>query len=372
MKVDKIIDLNTYEIKWDEVWSIDEFKILKETKQTPIWHSEGCVDTHTQLVTEAMSELIPYDGTNGQYRMIMLLAALFHDIGKGATTYFSEEKQDYSSPKHDIVGEKITRALLFDEDIFIRETICFFVRNHMKPLYIFESPTKLRDVIRLSHDSIFPKYCTNENLIKLKECDNKGSIMQKDDKWKDKLEYAILFCKEHKCFDKPYEFNDEQAKYFYFNETFNHYPKEVKEDVTSYVNVLIGLDDNKIEKLIESNNGYKDILYISLKDFIKRIKNTNEKNIATRKKWIGKEHEMAIETIKKAINIYTTSNISFIIDVPMLLKRTEREELNQLIREKKNVAIRYYYFEDKKLINKENMMTIDFPSPIECFNINII
>lgn len=237
--IEQIYNRKTQNINWDNVWSIDEFKTLIETKQSTKWHKEGNVSVHTKMVVDAMSKEIPYDGTNGEYRMIMMLSALFHDIGKGVTTFYNYEKSDWSAKNHAECGEEITRKLLWNEDPFIRETICYFVRNHMKPLYICESPTGIRDIITLSCDTIYPKYCNLKNLILLKRCDNLGAMFE-DDGWVEKLEFASTLAEEMNCLTKPYVFKDEITQYNYFNHTADTYPIECKEKPTFEVFVGIG------------------------------------------------------------------------------------------------------------------------------------
>lgn len=224
MKISDIINFDDYTVKWDVVWKIKEFNLLKTIQQTKTWHSEGVVAIHTKNVVNTMYELIPYNGTNAIYRLIMILSALFHDIGKGDTTFFSVEKRDWVSPNHDAIGEQITRRLLKDENYILRDSVCYFVRNHMKPLYISESPNKIRDIIKLSHDGYGLEYCTNENLILLKTADNKGSIMLKDDKWEEKLEYAVMLCNEQHCLKQPYPFKNEDSREKYFNDELMVYP----------------------------------------------------------------------------------------------------------------------------------------------------
>ena len=44
--LNKIIDPISLEIKWDEVWKIPEFEILKTVEQNPYWHGEIYVSQH--------------------------------------------------------------------------------------------------------------------------------------------------------------------------------------------------------------------------------------------------------------------------------------------------------------------------------------
>ena len=99
---------------------------------------------------------------------ILLIAALFHDIGKSVTTEFT--KGNWHSYGHEVKGEPITRRLLWDEDVKKRESICSLVRWHMEPLRIFESKNYISKIIELSG-----KVCSIELLCTLKRFDIIGS-----------------------------------------------------------------------------------------------------------------------------------------------------------------------------------------------------
>jgi hypothetical protein len=47
---------NILEPNWDFIATIKEFKVLKTTPQSNIWHKEGDVWEHTKLVTNRMIE----------------------------------------------------------------------------------------------------------------------------------------------------------------------------------------------------------------------------------------------------------------------------------------------------------------------------
>ena len=177
------IDNNKLLINWDAVLQIKEFQVLMETKQNPKWHLEGDVFTHTMYVTNMVLHI--FGNSNVRLNRIMLMAALFHDIGKGVCTV--EIDGAYKSRGHAEHSDKILRKILKDdEDI---EYISFFVRNHMKPLEIMhlsfeECINEIREILNDCDGGI----CTIDNLIKLKTCDCVGSVMQSEDGWRETLQ----------------------------------------------------------------------------------------------------------------------------------------------------------------------------------------
>ena len=250
--LNQIFDFSTHQINWEEVEKIQSFAILKNTQQSTIWHKEGNVWTHTKLVVEAMQKELAETEIDDETKSILLLSALFHDIGKGMTSYLNEETKQWTSLNHDEVGFEIVRKLLMHDDYKYRECIAYFVRYHMKPLYIPNSFKGIRDIIMLSCASIFPDICNIKNLILLKKCDCLGAIIEdgKDNMWKDKLEFVCELAEEFDCFDKPYKvFENERSKY-------GQPDTEILPEVCQYINL-----PEDIEQIKEYGNQHHNIAF---------------------------------------------------------------------------------------------------------------
>ena len=170
----KLINFETYEVNWKKVEKIPEFAVLATCKQNPTWHAEGDALKHTKRVVEAAQEIIKErsDIMGTASKALLITSALFHDIGKGVTTEF--KKGNWHAYNHEIEGEKITRRLLWDLPIIIREQICAQVRWHMEPLRVFEGKEHLEKIVRLS------KRAYIDNLLFLKEADLMGSDQVQD------------------------------------------------------------------------------------------------------------------------------------------------------------------------------------------------
>ena len=195
---------------WVFIKSIPQFAVLEQTLQSPKWHSEGeNVIDHVRLCVNSACDYFSSRSRYGEFDestiYTIMLAVLFHDIGKGACTFFNKEKGTWSSPKHAEVGEEITKKLLKDEDEDLVEIICWFVKNHMKPLEIYDSNRPIKELIKLSNTSPNIKFCTIENLLKLKECDCKGAKMKEYDGWREKIDFLKNIAIKYKCYNKPYD-----------------------------------------------------------------------------------------------------------------------------------------------------------------------
>lgn len=132
--------INEHGVMWDKVCKIPEFAALEKTPQSKRWHQEGNVLIHTKLVVMNMLRELQgmVDTPDKPYCLIMIAAALCHDLGKAVTTRWDDEKNDYTCPHHGYEGEKIVRRLFFDEDILIREKVCYMVRWHMTMHHLLE------------------------------------------------------------------------------------------------------------------------------------------------------------------------------------------------------------------------------------------
>lgn len=129
------------EIDWEFVNSVPEMARLHECEQNPVWHSEGNAFKHTQLACEKLEKEVFGDfnfSYNAYESIIIRIATLLHDIGKGVTTSQGKDGK-WHAYGHEIEGEKIARVLLWDEDIYFREIVCALIRYHMEPLRIFDS-----------------------------------------------------------------------------------------------------------------------------------------------------------------------------------------------------------------------------------------
>ena len=187
MLIKDIINYRTFTYNWDEIEKIPEFAKLKECEQSPKWHKEGNAWVHTRKVCEAASDMCRELGWEYEpYMAILLLAsALFHDIGKGTTTKFI--KGGWHSYGHEMESERITRKMLWEEDIEFREDICALVRRHMEPLDILKSKSPLDTIARLSGEVPLM-----DMLLYLKKCDIKGSIQEDEDSRSRDLEALVI------------------------------------------------------------------------------------------------------------------------------------------------------------------------------------
>lgn len=209
MKIRELIDFKTFTYNWGKIESIPEFKKLKNCEQNPKWHGEGNTWNHVKLVCEAAANICReqhWENEEG-YSSLLLTSALFHDIGKIATTHKGKDG-NWHAYGHEFDGEKITRRILWDCEEFggyvFREKICSLVKYHMIPLQIFESKAILEKIAEISKE--VPSWFM---LIQLKKCDVIGSLQENEISKKSdfiKLDSLESTAYEMDCLYKPFNF----------------------------------------------------------------------------------------------------------------------------------------------------------------------
>ena len=205
----------------DVIFEIDEFKLMSHCPQSVKWHKEGNVREHTKLVTEHMQNILSINGikpSDDEYYIMMMSSAICHDLGKPSTTLFDSEKEDYTTRNHGAVGARITRRIFFDEEIMLREKVCYMVRRHMDMHHLYDKGTETatRNIIKLSHGF---KGVTVKDLTLLNVSDSLGSVNDIDTDFSiyGKAVKIKNDAERINCYEEPYKFLDDYQKMYYLS-----------------------------------------------------------------------------------------------------------------------------------------------------------
>jgi len=146
-----------------------ELGALVNTPQNPEWHPEGDVFEHTMQSLDAAAAL---KYKTDDEKLIILYAALCHDLGKAVDTKFEEGK--IVSIGHEKESAKLTKQLLkrIMRNNIIIDTVKVLVRNHMAPSQFVEQGAKLAAYKRLARK--LTPYATLSMLAKLAYADKRG------------------------------------------------------------------------------------------------------------------------------------------------------------------------------------------------------
>jgi putative nucleotidyltransferase with HDIG domain len=193
--------------------------------QDSLWHAEGDVWTHTRMVCAELERLTEWPSLNRLDHTKLLLTGLFHDSGKPATTVLDPQTGRTRSPKHALAGAEIARRVLRELgcDLNLREEIVSLVRYHGRPPYLMEREKPEHEVISLSW------MVKNRLLYLFALADTRGRNANDASRPEDRLQFWKLAAEEHSCFDGPYSFANEHARFlFYRNELSSlHYTPHI-------------------------------------------------------------------------------------------------------------------------------------------------
>lgn len=348
---------NKYTIKWDYISNISEFKELQFVEQSPEWHSEGTAWNHTKLVVEEAVKYVKERNITGFYGTALIASALFHDIGKSATTFTGNDGKIHSYG-HEKFSDKITRKLLWDEDVHLRELVCNCVKLHMM----------CHDLKKLKQYSAFKKrieYLKSNSLnfttlCELHFCDVSGSIYNFANKQNDLSHsmYLIRFANDFESLRELYHFIH---------------------PATSTVHVLIGLPGAGKSTYAESIKTENTV--ILSRDIIRTelgFCNEGEKVICTKE-----QEDLVTEVFEDRFINALDARQNVIID-NLNLKRSYRDDYKQLT-QGYNICWNYVYIQTPSLEDNYNrrptfskevidgmINKLDYPDPSEYDNLVII
>ncbi len=148
---------------------------MKRTVQEPEWHPEGDVWTHTCMVCDEAAAIATRDALHETERLLLLLAAFCHDLGKPKTTRVVEGR--VRAFEHSRAGLECTQDVLrFFGFEACGDMIRPLVEHHLEPFMLYyqtqtESPPgdgAIRALARRMHPA------TIEQLLRVAEADMRG------------------------------------------------------------------------------------------------------------------------------------------------------------------------------------------------------
>ena len=119
------------------------------TKQGAEYHPEGDVFEHTMQTVDAAAAMV---GEDEELRLILLYAALCHDLGKVTTTKEAEDGT-ITSLQHAQEGHELTKVMLkriSNNKDFIK-AVARFVNHHMDPIQFVDNEAKPAAYKRLAN-----------------------------------------------------------------------------------------------------------------------------------------------------------------------------------------------------------------------------
>lgn len=361
----------------------DNFSLLnklKETEQDNIWHAEGNVYIHTNMVLKEAFDLIYANNSfnlSMEDKISLVLSSIFHDIAKPITT-----KEDLRnglirivSPKHEDKGVNYlaTKLMNTDLDFEIINSILGIVKYHQIPkLIVIKNQATFNNLLKLSlvnELKLFYLFAT---------FDIKGrTSIDKEEQ----LEYIELF----KVFAEDYNLFDKNNKVAFVEETkkqinsviekHNLFIKNI-EDLYDYhlyelSNEIIFTPEESVFKYLEKQKKSKVILLSGISGsgkstYLKILNVNNEYKVInldqirfelTKSEDIQSKNEEVLRIAYGQLQNYLRNKENVIFDATNL-RFDFRDKIINLCN-KYNSLSKIYYFQSSKEISLLNMKNRD-------------
>ena len=176
-----MLDLGIIERYYPELFK------LTDTEQDHLWHPEGNVWVHTLLCMNAGAQIVHREHLRVREAFVIMLSILCHDLGKPETTIKKGDR--ISTPVHESVGEKPTRAFLnqIGTDNETKRKVIPLVKNHLAPFSFYEAEFQKGDkitdgAIRRLARRLYPATIYELTLVAEADYMGKGTRLHDQDK----------------------------------------------------------------------------------------------------------------------------------------------------------------------------------------------
>lgn len=294
--------------------------------QDAIFHAEGNVAVHTQMVLEELMKLEEFQVLDEQNQEILFAAALLHDVEKRSTTEILDNGR-IISPGHAKKGEYTSRFVLYKDvktPFRIRQTIAKLVKYHGLPIWIFKKDAPLKKLIQCSLE------VDTSLLYLLAKADVLGRTAKGNHDFLERIEFFKEYCIEQNCWGKPREFESDLARFKYFQKTGSHPDYVPFDDTRGEVIMMCGVPGTGKDTFIKTH--YPDLPVVSL-DVIR----TNLKISPKDGKAQGKVAQVAAEKMK----IYLRQGESFVLNATNITRDLRKKNIDMFTDYKANTRIVY-------------------------------
>ena len=235
-------------------------RTMADCAQDAEWHSEGDVWTHTKMVCQQLPQLSDWQSLTPHEQIVLIFTALFHDAAKPLTSQVDPDTGRITSPKHAVRGEQLVRGVLreLDCDLVTREEIARLVRYHGRPAFLLERTEPTHEVIRLS-------WLVNNRLLYLFAlADTRGRDTDSMTRPEENLHFWKLMAEESDCYNQPYPFATDHARFTFFRQREPNLHYVPHEDFACTVTMLSGLPGSGKDTWLSRNRA--DLPVVSLDD----------------------------------------------------------------------------------------------------------
>ncbi len=310
---------------------------MSDVPQDPIFHAEGNVDIHTQMVIDELLKLEEYQALEDEQKEILFAAALLHDVEKRSTTEINE-KGEIRSPRHAKKGEFTTRKILYKDvktPFLNREQIAKLVRYHGLPIWVLEKNNPQKELFRCSLE------VDTSLLYLLAKADILGRISKDKNDFLDRVELFKEYCLENDCWGNPRNFETSLSRFIYFRKEKSSPDYVPFDDSTCEVIMMCGFPGVGKDTFIKNN--YPDLPIISLDEIRKEFK------ISPRD---GKAQGKIAQVAKERMKVFLRKGEPFILNATNLTQDLRAKNINTFTTYKARTKIVYLEVPHQKLLQQ--------------------
>jgi predicted kinase len=321
---------------------------MVDVPQDPIFHAEGNVAVHTQMVIEALEGLEGFKELEEQEQEVLYAAGLLHDVEKRSTTIINEQGE-IRSPRHSIKGEHSSREILYREHpapFDIRESVAKLVRHHGSPIWLFEKKNPQKALFKCSWD------VNTQHLYLLAKADMLGRICENQGEFLERVELFKEYCLEQGCWGEARPFPSDLAKFHYFHKANSYADYVPFDDTRSEVVMMCGLPGAGKDTFIQEH--YPDYPVVSL-DSIRREFKISPKDARAQ----GRIAQIARERMK----VFLRKGMSFVFNATNLTRAIREKNVALFTTYKARTHIAYVETDFRELIRRNKKR--EHPVPVK-------
>ena len=241
---------------------------MRHTMQSPRWHGEGDVHTHTMMTCDALTSLSEYQELDKQRQQILLLATLLHDIGKTVTTTMVDG--EWQSPHHSTTGSRMAREWLWKECGLcgvkeltqVREAVCLLIRHHSLPPHAIDLDDARLRLHRIAANSLLTPFFSIKMLCILCKADMLGRQCDDQQQMLDQIALCEEIAMEEGCLDGCFPFPSSNTRRLFLSGHNVWKQQELYDETWGEVVLVSGLPGTGKDTWINQN--LPDLPIISL------------------------------------------------------------------------------------------------------------
>lgn len=196
-------------LDWDQIAKlIPQSDSMKSCVQDAVFHAEGDVWTHTQMVTEHLQASHDFVAMPHNRQQVLLIAAILHDVAKPATrrVVFDDDlgRDRVTHHGHSRMGARDAWVILWRAGVplDVRMDVYALIEAHQRPFHVFKKRDPRLDLARFSAVGSW------RELLTLARADNRGRVSPNSADTVEALNLLEAMCEEEGVLESEWPFGN--------------------------------------------------------------------------------------------------------------------------------------------------------------------